>query len=151
MKAKNPVRQVNVSLDDQLYRAIENDAQTKGLPISTLIVNYLKNLYPELNVPDIEDLLSALYKEALKMEIGKPFLLAELASFSNLIVATAREGHIIPDTLRARIGLSFNRAVRSGKMPGIERALTKSGNLKNYRGIAMFVHVESQKEGRSKP
>lgn len=145
MKLKIPARRVNLSLDDQLYRAVENDAKTKGIPISTLIVDHLKDLYPEVMAPDVEEFLGALYQEALKMEADKPFILAELPSFKKLVVATTQKEHISPATLRARIGRSFNSAVRNGKTPGIERAMTKDGKLKNFGSTAMYIRVRPGK------
>lgn len=149
MKLKKPVRRVNLSLDDQLYCAVENDAKTKGIPISTLITNHLQDLYPEVHALDVEEFLGALYQEALKMRVDAPFVLAELPSFSKLIIATTEKEHISPATERARIGRSFNSLVRNGKTPGIVRAKTEKGELKNQGNTAMFVHVQSDKDRKS--
>lgn len=142
MKFKKPVKRVNLSLDAPLYRAVENDANNKGIPISTLITNHLQDLYPEISTLDIEELLLALYQEALNRTVNEPFVLADLPSFAELIIASTEKEHISPATLRARIGRSFNSAVRSGKTPGIVRAMTKEGKLKNQGSTAMYVHVQ---------
>lgn len=140
------MKRLNLSIDDRLFDAIQRVANAKGILPTALVVGSLEDLYLKDAAVDYDGILMALYQEAQAMPRGIPFLLSELPSFSNLIIVTAARVHISPSTIRARIGKSFNAAVRAGKVKGILRAKRSDGRLLNKAGVAMYIGVDKEKQ-----
>lgn len=138
------MKRLYLSLDDRLYEEIMAVAERKGIPPTSLVVGNLEDLYMRTEAIDYDGLLDVICKEAKERSI-EPFLLSELPSFSDLIVASADKAHISPSTIRARIGKSFNTAVTKGKVGEVVRARKPNGELLNKAGVAMYVNETKNK------
>ena len=138
------MKRLNLSLDDRLFGLIAKEAENKGIPPTTLVVGNLEDLYLRDKVNDFETIFSKICDEAQKMPKGEPFILAQLPSFTELIISTAEKAHISPSPVRARIGKSFNAAVRNHKVGDVERAM-KNGKPLNNAGVAMYVRPKIKK------
>ena len=138
------MRRLYLCLDDRLSEAVEAEAKKKGIPPASLVVSNLEDLYLKEEAIDYEALLKTIMEEAQSMPLNQPFLLADLPSFSKLIIASSAKAHVSPSPVRARIGKSFNAAVRAEKVPNIIRAVRENGKLLNRGGVAMYVRVSGQ-------
>jgi len=134
------MKRLYLTLDDRLFEEIQAEAEKKGIPPTSLVVGNLEDLYLKNEAIDYEGLLNTLCDEAKQKPLGQPFLLAELPSFSELIISSAKKAHITPSPVRARIGKSFNAAVRNGKVGNVKRATREDGRLLNKAGVAMYVN-----------
>lgn len=139
------MRRLYLSMDDRLFDAIRQVADSKGISPTSLVVSNLEDLYLKEDAVDYDGLLSKLITEAQAMPSGKAFLLNELPSFGELVVASARKAHISQSPIRARIGKAFNMAVSNGKVDGIERAKKDNGDLLNRGGVALFIRIPEEK------
>ena len=108
----------------------------------------LEDLYLRNEALDYEGLLNTLCEEAKQKPYDEPFLLAELPSFGDLIISSAEKAHISPSPVIARIGKSFNAAVRNKKVWNVQRATRSDGRPLNKAGVAMYVNssVKTQEE-----
>lgn len=140
------MKRLYLSLDDRLYEKIMVVAEKKGIPPTSLVIGNLEDLYMRTDAIDYDGLLDVICKEA-KERSNEPFLLSDLPSFSNLIIASADKAHISPSTIRARIGKSFNAAVRNGKVGNVVRAKKANGQLINKAGVAMYVNETEKNKG----
>jgi len=138
------MRRLYLCLDDRLSEAVEAEAKKKGIPPASLVVSNLEDLYLKEEAIDYEALLKTIMDEAQNMPLNQPFLLADLPSFSKLIITSSAKAHVSPSPVRARIGKSFNAAVRAEKVPNIIRAVRENGKLLNRGGVAMYVRVSGQ-------
>ena len=88
-------------------------------------------------------LADSIYASILSDEIenGKEFCLRDISKFSNICVASAKQGKVSVETVRARIGKVWNAKVAHGKYPGVERAKTDKGALKFDCGAAVYRKV----------
>lgn len=136
------MKRINLSLRDELYRAIKATADERNTTPNLLMIGILENAFSEQLDPfDYSAALSQLIKEAQEREPG-PFTLADLPSFSDLCISTASSGYLQPSTLRARLGKAFNAAVRTGSIMGVSRAkFVRNGVEKNQfrAGTAVFI------------
>ena len=130
-------------MDDRLFEAIAKEAEKKGIPPTSLVIGNLEDLYLKDEAIDYEAVLNSICNEAKQMPPNVPFLLAELPSFNDLIISTAEKAHISPSPVRARIGKSFNAAVKAGKVENVLRAKRENGKLLNKAGVAMYVKKNS--------
>lgn len=139
------MKRIYLTLDDRLYDRILETAEAKGLPPSSVVVKNLEDLYfmKTESIIDYDNLLENIFREAQTRD-SDPFVLADLSSFSDLIIVTAENSHVSPSTLRARIGKAFNSAVKKRKVGNVERATTADGKLKNKAGIAMYVNKSKE-------
>lgn len=133
------MKRLYLSMDDRLFEAIAKEAEKKGIPPTSLVVGNLEDLYLKDEAIDYEAVLNSICEEARQMSPNVPFLLAELPSFNDLIISTAEKAHISPSPVRARIGKSFNAAVKAGKVENVLRAKRENGKLLNKAGVAMYV------------
>ena len=133
------MKRLYLTMDDRLFEAIETAAREKGILPSSLVVSNLEDLYLKKEAVEYGAILEQLFKEAQAMPAGQPFLLAELPSFSALVISSAKKAHISPSPIRARLGKSFNLAVRTGKVGKVKRAVRGNGKLMNHAGVAMYV------------
>jgi len=138
------MRRLYLCLDDRLSEAVEAEAKKKGIPPASLVVSNLEDLYLKEEAIDYEALLKTIMDEAQNMPLNQPFLLADLPSFSKLIITSSAKAHVSSSPVRARIGKSFNAAVRAEKVPNIIRAVRENGKLLNRGGVAMYVRVSGQ-------
>ena len=142
------MKRLYLTLDDRLFEEILAVAETKGIPPTSLVVGNLEDLYLRNEALDYEGLLNTLCEEAKQKPYDEPFLLAELPSFGDLIISSAEKAHISPSPVRARIGKSFNAAVRNKKVGNVQRATRSDGRPLNKAGVAMYVNssVKTQEE-----
>lgn len=142
------MKRLYLTLDDRLFEEILSVAETKGIPPTSLVVGNLEDLYLRNEALDYEGLLNTLCEEAKQKPYDEPFLLAELPSFGDLIISSAEKAHISPSPVRARIGKSFNAAVRNKKVGNVQRATRSDGRPINKAGVAMYVNssVKTQEE-----
>lgn len=142
------MKRLYLTLDDRLFEEILAVAETKGIPPTSLVVGNLEDLYLRNEALDYEGLLNTLCEEAKQKPYDEPFLLAELPSFGDLIISSAEKAHISPSPVRARIGKSFNAAVRNKKVGNVRRATRSDGRPINKAGVAMYVNssVKTQEE-----
>lgn len=143
------MKRLYLTLDDRLFEEILAVAETKGIPPTSLVVGNLEDLYLRNEAVDYEGMLNTLCEEAKQKPYDEPFLLAELPSFGELIILSAEKAHISPSPVRARIGKSFNAAVRNKKVGNVKRATRSDGRPLNKAGVAMYVNssVRIQEEG----
>ena len=137
------MKRLYLSMDDRLFEAIAKEAEKKGIPPTSLVIGNLEDLYLKDEAIDYEAVLNSICNEAKQMPPNMPFLLAELPSFNDLIISTAEKAHISPSPVRARIGKSFNAAVKAGKVKNVIRAKRENGKLLNKAGVAMYVKKNS--------
>lgn len=135
------MKRLYLTLDDRLFEEIQAAAEKKGIPPTSLVVANLEDLYLRNEAVDYEGLLNTLCDEAKQKPFDEPFLLAELPSFSDLIISSAEKAHISPSPVRARIGKSFNAAVRNGKVRNVKRATRDDGRPLNKAGVAMYINL----------
>lgn len=83
------MKRLYLTLDDRLFEEIQATAQKKGIPPTSLVVANLEDLYLRNEAVDYEGLLNTLCHEAKQKPFDEPFLLAELPSFSNIIISSA--------------------------------------------------------------
>ena len=138
------MKRLYLTLDDRLFEEIQATAEKKGIPPTSLVVANLEDLYLRNEAVDYEGLLNTLCYEAKQKSSNEPFLLAELPSFSGLIISSAEKAHISPSTVRARVGKSFNSAVRNGKVENVKRATRDDGRLLNRAGVAMYINLSKE-------
>lgn len=143
------MKRLYLTLDDRLFEAIQAVAATKGIPPTSLIVGNLEDLYLRNEAIDYEGLLNTLCDEAKQKPLDEPFLLADLPSFADLIISSAKKAHISPSPVRARIGKSFNAAVRNGRVGNVERATRKDGSPLNKAGVAMYVNSSVKRQANT--
>ncbi len=134
------MRRLYLTLDDRLFERIQEAAEKKGIPATSVVVNNLEDLYLKKDGVDYDEILATLYEEAKRQPPNVPFLLGELPSFAELIIASADKAHVSPATIRARVGKCFNSAVRNKKLDAIERAKKLDGSLLNRAGVALYIH-----------
>lgn len=135
------MKRLYLTLDARLFEKIQDAAEKKGIPPTSLVVANLEDLYLRNEAVDYEGLLNTLCDEAKQKPFDEPFLLAELPSFSDLIISSAEKAHISPSPIRARIGKSFNAAVRNGKVRNVKRATRDEGRPLNKAGVAMYINL----------
>lgn len=142
------MKRLYLTLDDRLFEEIIAVAETKGIPPTSLVVGNLEDLYLRNEAVDYEGLLNTLCEEAKQKPYDEAFLLAELPSFGDLIILSAEKAHISQSPVRARIGKSFNAAVRNEKVGNVKRATRSDGRPLNKAGVAMYVNslVKAQEE-----
>lgn len=140
-------KRLYLTLDERLFEKIKATAESKGTTPSNLVVSNLEDLYLKDEAINYDKLLEVLIDEANEYEKNVPFLLADLPSFNDLIIATAQKAHISPSPIRARMGKSFNAAVRNGCARNVGRAIradagikTRSNDFLNKAGVAMYVN-----------
>jgi len=143
------MKRLYLTLDDRLFEKIQAEAEKKGIPPTSLVVGNLEDLYLRNEAVDYKGLLNTLIDEAKQKPLDEPFLLAELPSFRELIIASAKKAHISPSTVRARIGKSFNAAVRNRKVGNVIRATKDDGRPLNKAGVAMYINSSVKTQAKS--
>jgi len=140
------MKRLHLTLDDRLFEEILAVAETKGIPPTSLVVANLEDLYLRNEAVDYDKLLITLCDEAKQKPLDEPFLLSELPSFAELIISSAKKAHISPSPVRARIGKSFNAAVRNKKVGNVKRATKDDGSPLNKAGVAMYINSSLKTE-----
>lgn len=143
------MKRLYLTLDDRLFEEIQAEAEKKGIPPTSLVVGNLEDLYLRNEAVDYEGLLNTLCDEAKQKLLDEPFLLAELPSFGELIISSAKKAHISPSPVRARIGKRFNSSVRNGKVGNVKRATRDDGRPLNKAGVAMYINSSVKTQAKS--
>lgn len=115
------MRRLYLTLSDELYLNIEQQASESGMGPNLFAVSLLEKLYDKNDI-DYPSILESVIASAKKYSKDK-FILSELEDFQK-----------VPSNLKLRIGRSFNDAVKKGKVEGVERATT----IKNGEKILAF-------------
>lgn len=146
-------KRIHLTIDERLYEKIKEIADAKGKTVSSLVLANLEDLYMKNEAVDYDHLLEVLINEANQFCQDIPFQLSELPSFKDLIISTAQKAHISPSPVRARIGKSFNAAVRNKNAGNIVRAIradahlaSRPNELLNKAGVAMYVNKSEKRE-----
>lgn len=134
---------INLSIDNDLFAKIENEAKVKSTTVNLLIIDLLENLYADNAGFNYSDSLKTLVKEAeayaVKHKNDTEFSLVKLDSFADICVAQAGDAKLRPSMVRARLGKMFNSLVRDGNVSGISRAKDSDGNNKFVSKTAIYV------------
>lgn len=146
-------KRLYLTLDERLFEKIKEAAEAKGKTPTSLVVSNLEDLYMKNEAVNYDSLLDKLIEEANVYAVDVPFLLADLPSFGDLIISTAQKAHISPSPVRARIGKSFNTAVRNRKAGNVVRATRADANFTsrpnenlNKAGVAMYINRSKKEE-----
>ena len=143
---------INLNVDEMLFDLIKADADKKNVSINMYVIGLLEKLYRQQPF-NYEDALNKLIEDALSVPSGKPFLLSELESFSEVCVAKAEKSNIQPSIVRARLGKNFNKMVQEekiykvnadGKKEIIVRHLNQKGELAFRHKAALFIKKEKE-------
>ncbi len=123
------MRRVTLSIDDEIFAGLNNDAASNGCTLNVQIVSILEELYRDTPF-DYSAALKRLVKDAGDMPLNHEFVLNELPSYEKISVVEAKNSKIRPSVVRARLGRMFNAMIREGRIKGIERC--------SYRGKLRF-------------
>lgn len=142
------MKRLNLTLSGRLFKEIQDEAEKKGIPPTSLVIGNLEDLYLRAEAIDYEGILKIISDEARQKPLEKPFLLSELPSFSELIISSAKKAHISPSQVRSRIGICFNSLVIKGKVGNVKRTTRVDGRSKTSG--AMYINT-SEKTGADYP
>jgi len=129
---------INLSIDDDLFNALETDANEHNCTVNVYLITLLEKQYKQ-NPFNYEDALKTLEKEAKAQKLNTYFTLVDLPSFSEISVAKAEQANLKPSIVRARLGKMFNRRVAKGMVGNVSRAFDSSGNLKFDHRAAVYI------------
>lgn len=134
---------VNLSVDDKLYKKLQEVAAAENTTINYLILSMLEEKYLDDEVYDYNSALEQMITES--KEMGEEFTLADLPVFKMV------DGMIIEKNLpvtsasvRARLGKMFNEAVRNGNVPNVKRALIEKDGKEELKFVcraAVYNHI----------
>lgn len=134
---------INLSIDNDLFTKIENEAISKSTTVNLLIIDLLENLYADTSAFNYSAALMTLVKEAESYAVnhknGTEFSLVDLDSFAEICVAQAGNAKLRLSMVRARLGKMFNSLVRQGNVSDISRAKDSDGNNKFISKTAIYV------------
>ena len=135
---------VHLSIDDNLFKALEAVALTKSTTVNLLIIDILEELYSG-EAFNYSEALKTLVDEAKAhvKDVSNPadFTLSTLRSYSKICVAEAGKGTVRPSMVRARLGKLFNAKVGRGEVEGVCRAEDEFGHLKFSEKAAVYTRV----------
>lgn len=133
----NMAKRVNLSIEDDLFALIENDANGRNCTVNVHIITLLEKLYKP-NPFDYVSALNTLETEAKQRPINQEFTLVDLPSFTQISVAKAQNADLKPSVVRARLGKMFNSRVSEGKVGTVVRSKDSKGNLKFVSRTAVY-------------
>lgn len=119
---------INLSLDDELFALLENDANSNACTVNVFLVTLLEKLYKQSPF-DYATALTTLETEAKQQPVNQQFVLADLPSFNKISVVQAQNAGLVPSVVRARLGKLFNSRVHDGKVGTIIRSKDSKGKL----------------------
>lgn len=134
------VSRVNLSLDDKLFKRISEQAAAKTVSPNNEIISILENIFFEEPF-DFSLALNTLINETqTSLKDGEEFLLNRLPSFNDICTGKINDKtyNYVPLTLRARLGLDFQRAVKKGLVPNVMRAKDSNDDDKVIRRTAIY-------------
>ena len=125
---------VNLSVDDKLYKRLQEAATAENTTVNYLILSILEEKYLDENVYDYSLALEQMIIESKEME---EFTLADLPAFKKVDeVIIERQLPVTSASVRARLGKMFNEAVRSGNVPDVKRAVVEKDGKEELKFVA---------------
>lgn len=126
---------VNLSVDDKLYKKLQEAATAENTTVNYLILSILEEKYLDENVYDYSLALEQMITES--KEMGEEFTLAELPVFKKVDeVIIERQLPVTSASVRARLGKMFNEAVRCGNVPDVKRAVVEKDGKEELKFVA---------------
>ena len=129
---------INLSIDDNLFNALETDANEHNCTVNVYLITLLEKRYKQ-NPFDYETALKTLEKEAKGRPLNTDFTLVDLPSFCKISVARADQANLQPSIVRPRLGMMFHKRVVSGMVGNVSRAFDSSGNLMFDHRAAVYI------------
>ena len=85
-------QRINLSIDDELFNALQKDATTNGCTVNVYLITILEKLYKQ-HPFDYQTALATLESEAKNQPVGVDFTLVDLQSFQDISVAQAENAN----------------------------------------------------------
>ncbi|MBR2913828.1 MAG: hypothetical protein IKK51_02860 [Oscillospiraceae bacterium] len=133
---------INLSIDDDLFTAMQNAANQSGCTVNVLVVSILETLYKQTPF-NYSSALATLEEEAKSQPYNQDFTLVDLPSFKEISVAKAENANLKPSVVRARLGRMFNTRIKEGKVGNVKRSVDGQGNLKFISRTAVYANVRN--------
>lgn len=130
---------INLSIDDDLFRSLQHDANIQNCTVNVFLITILEKLYKQSPF-DYATALTTLEKEAQDQPANQDFTLVDLPSFTEISVAQAENANLKPSIVRARLGKMFNARVKDKNVGMVERSLNSKGELKFIARAAVYVN-----------
>lgn len=130
---------INLSIDDDLFRALQNDANIHNCTVNVYLITILEKLYKQIPF-DYAKALTTLEQEAQSQPANQEFTLVDLPSFTEISVAQAENANLKQSIVRARLGKMFNARVKEGKVGTVKRSRNLKGELKFVSRTAVYVN-----------
>lgn len=130
---------INLSIDDDLFRALQNDANIHNCTVNVYLITILEKLYKQIPF-DYAKALTTLEQEAQSQPANQEFTLVDLPSFTEISVAQAENANLKPSIVRARLGKMFNARVKEGKVGTVKRSRNLKGEPKFVSRTAVYVN-----------
>ncbi|WP_347352496.1 hypothetical protein, partial [Acetoanaerobium noterae] len=128
-----------------LFEILEKKAEARNVTVNVFVNSTLEGIYKQAPF-DYSFALSKLIEEAQQKPEGEEFILAELPSFSEICVVKAKDAHIQPSIIRARLGRLFNSAVKTEKAVGIKRQTIIKDGVEKLKFISKSAVYINEKE-----
>lgn len=130
-------QRINLSVDDELFNALQKDATTNGCTVNVYLITILEKLYKQ-HPFDYQTALATLESEAKNQPVGVDFTLVDLQSFQDISVAQAENANLKPSIVRARLGKMFNVRVKEKRVGDVVRSKDSNGELKFSSRTAVY-------------
>lgn len=130
-------QRINLSIDDELFNALQKDATTNGCTVNVYLITILEKLYKQ-HPFDYQTALATLESEAKNQPVGVDFTLVDLPSFQDISVAQAENANLKPSIVRARLGKMFNVRVKENRVGDVVRSKDSNGELKFSSRTAVY-------------
>lgn len=126
---------INLSIDDDLFSALQHDANKNNSTVNVFLISLLEKLYKQ-NPFDYQTALAVLEQEATSQPLNQDFTLVDLPSFKEISVTKAEDANLKPSIVRARLGKMFNSRVSDGKVGDVRRAYSVKNGEKKLKFIS---------------
>ena len=130
-------QRINLSVDNELFNALQKDATTNGCTVNVYLITILEKLYKQ-HPFDYQTALATLESEAKNQPVGVDFTLVDLPSFQDISVAQAENANLKPSIVRARLGKMFNVRVKENRVGDVVRSKDSNGELKFSSRTAVY-------------
>lgn len=132
---------IHLSIDDDLFAALQSDANIHNCSVNVYLVTILEKLYKSKPF-DYIAALTVLEQEARYQPIDKEFTLVQLPSFTEISVVKAENALLKPSIVRARLGKMFNARVKKGLVGDVQRCKKPNGDLKFLSRAAVYIRTK---------
>lgn len=139
---------INLSVDDDLFEMLKEDAGRHNCTVNVYLISMLEQIYMQ-DPFDYPAALKILEAEAKRQPVGRDFTLTELPSFSEICIARAEDAKLKPSVARARLGKMFNSRVREGAVGDVKRSKEKNGSLKFRSRSAVYRREPTERKDES--